>query len=147
MIFPIVDNTFVQSSIVANFLITFFAHVLRTCHKHKKKFGPWLWTLLHENTSTIEISFCNTLIKCLWMSIWHEINHAMGGGSLRYFYHSSSTHFLARFLTSNGRTKVSRENKKIKQVFCQIKNTLNLSTNWKGLWNSMVILWCQIPFM
>jgi len=55
---------------------TFYAHALCTCHKHKNTLGP-NQTLLHENTSTIKISFCNNLIKCLWMLIWHEINHAM----------------------------------------------------------------------
>jgi hypothetical protein len=34
-------------------------------------------TLMHEKTSSLEISFSNSLIKCLWTSSKHEIEHAL----------------------------------------------------------------------
>jgi hypothetical protein len=72
IIWPKTNNTFVRFFVVGIFFTTFFAHVLHTCHKHKKTFAPGQ-TLLHGKTSSIEISYSSNLIKCLWMSSKHEI--------------------------------------------------------------------------
>jgi ribosomal protein L32 len=76
IIWPKVDNTFVQSSIVGIFFRAFFAHVLHTCHKHKKTLAPGQ-TLLHGKTSSIEISSFSSPIMCWWMLSKHEIEHAL----------------------------------------------------------------------
>jgi hypothetical protein len=76
IIWPKIDNTFVQSSIVGICFTTYSAHVLCTCHKHKKTLAS-NQTLLHGKTSSIEISFYSSLIKCLRMSIKHEIKHVL----------------------------------------------------------------------
>jgi hypothetical protein len=75
MIWPKAYNTFVRSSTFVIFFTTSSTHVLHTCHKHKKK-RPLAKHLLHGKTTSIEISSFNNLIKCLWMSSKHEIEHA-----------------------------------------------------------------------
>jgi hypothetical protein len=76
IIWPKVDNTFVRSSVVGIFFKAFFAHVLHTCHKHKKTLALGQ-TLLHGKTTSIEISSFSSLIMCRCMSSRHEIEHAL----------------------------------------------------------------------
>jgi hypothetical protein len=76
MIWPKVDNIFVWSSVVGISFIAFSTHALQTCHKYKKTLALGQ-TLLREKTSFIEIRSSSSLIKCLWMSSKHEIEHAL----------------------------------------------------------------------
>jgi hypothetical protein len=63
------------SSTFANFLQYFVPVLCAHATNIKKTLAPNL-TLLHGKMSSIEISSCISLIKCLWMSNKHEIKHA-----------------------------------------------------------------------
>jgi len=72
MISPIADNSFKFSCSHSQFVLQHFLPMLCAHATNIKK----LWhlvKLLHENTSNIEISFWTSLIRPLWMLIWHEI--------------------------------------------------------------------------
>jgi hypothetical protein len=64
MIFPITDNTFVWSFELANILQHFLPMLCAHATNIKKTLALGQ-TLLHDNTSTIKITFCKNLIKCL----------------------------------------------------------------------------------
>ncbi len=76
MIFPKVNYYYFRLLHLQIIFPTFYACALCTCHKHKISLAP-SQILLHGKTSTIEIRFCNSLEKCIWMSIWHEIYHVL----------------------------------------------------------------------
>ncbi len=76
MIWPKAYNTFVRSSTFANcFYNIFYPCFVHMPQTSKKNFGPWLNTIAWEKSS-IKISSCSSLIKCLWMWSKHEIEHA-----------------------------------------------------------------------